>query len=80
MRELKLFMVLATSFALWHNSEAIDVKKDIAYGDERPEQKLDLYLPDNNDGSARPLALIIHGGGWAIVMKEKVCSGRRSSS
>ena len=66
MRLLKIFMAFTTSCALWHNVEAIDVRKDIAYGDERPEQKLDLYLPEGNATSARPLALVIHGGGWAI--------------
>jgi acetyl esterase/lipase len=56
----------ATALVFCFGAEAFEVKKDIAYGDEHPEQKLDLYLPDKSGGSPRPLAFVIHGGGWAI--------------
>jgi acetyl esterase/lipase len=36
---------------------------DLTYGDESPNQKLDLYLPDRSEGPF-PLIVAIHGGGF----------------
>ncbi|MEY4750531.1 MAG: hypothetical protein RIQ60_2745 [Pseudomonadota bacterium] len=39
---------------------------DLAYADQSPAQKLDLYLPDGEPPSAGwPTVIYIHGGGWA---------------
>ncbi len=44
--------------------EQVRVVRNVAYlADDRAE-KLDLYLPTENDGSRRPAIVIIHGGGW----------------
>jgi acetyl esterase/lipase len=40
------------------------VVKDVDYLGERRTEKLDLYLPTNDDGTRRPAVVIIHGGGW----------------
>ena len=38
--------------------------KDVSYlGTDRSE-KLDLYLPEDDEKSRRPAVLIVHGGGW----------------
>lgn len=39
--------------------------QDIRYG-ENEHQRLDLYLPHDTKAGVSPLALVIHGGGWAI--------------
>lgn len=36
---------------------------DIAYGDHE-RQKLDVFLPKRTKGSALPVAMMVHGGGW----------------
>ena len=40
---------------------------DVSYGPV-PEQKLDIYLPDEGDGPF-PVILYVHGGGWAMGCK-----------
>lgn len=37
---------------------------DIAYADESPAQKLDLYLPPGKANLPRPAIVVVHGGGW----------------
>ncbi len=37
---------------------------DIAYADESPAQKLDLYLPPGKANAPRPAIVVVHGGGW----------------
>lgn len=44
------------------------VRKDIAYGSE-PEQKLDIYLPDQPD-AARHVIVFFYGGSWQSGEKE----------
>ena len=40
------------------------IVRDVAYG-PRPEQRLDLYLPDERAfGPDRPVIVWVHGGGW----------------
>jgi acetyl esterase/lipase len=36
---------------------------NLAYGNESPNQSLDIYLPDQGDGTF-PLTVAIHGGGF----------------
>lgn len=43
-------------------ADPYDVHTGISYGTE-PEQKLDLYLPDENDRNGAAV-LLVHGGGW----------------
>jgi acetyl esterase/lipase len=42
----------------------VRVVKDVAYLGEGRAEKLDLYLPAEQDGVLHPAVLIIHGGGW----------------
>lgn len=44
--------------------EGVRTQMDIAYGDDSPAQKLDLYLPAESDGPLRPALVFVHGGGW----------------
>ena len=37
---------------------------DIAYADESPAQKLDIYLPPGEANLPRPAIVVVHGGGW----------------
>lgn len=43
---------------------AVRIIKDISYLGEGRKEKLDLYLPANDDGMPRPAIVIVHGGGW----------------
>lgn len=43
------------------------VENDIAYG-ARPEQRIDVYLPQNTRKS--PIIVMVHGGAWAFGSKE----------
>jgi acetyl esterase/lipase len=45
------------------------VYRNIAYDDQSPLQRLDLYLPDNGD-EPHPLLIAIHGGGFSAGGKE----------
>lgn len=38
---------------------------DVAYGDQSEAQRLDIYLPSDNNTS-HPVALFVHGGGFAF--------------
>jgi acetyl esterase/lipase len=55
----------------------VDVTSDIAYGeapgiDGQPEQLLlDLYQPRGDDETKRPLAIVVHGGGFSQGDKTK---------
>jgi dipeptidyl aminopeptidase/acylaminoacyl peptidase len=57
--------------------EDVDVTHDIAYGsapgiDGQPETLLlDLYQPRSDTESARPLAIVVHGGGFAAGDKSE---------
>ena len=42
---------------------------DVQYG-TLPEQKLDVYLPDEGDGPF-PLIIYVHGGGWSMGNKRE---------
>ena len=42
---------------------------DVQYG-KLPEQKLDVYLPDEGDGPF-PLIIYVHGGGWSMGNKRE---------
>lgn len=42
---------------------------DVPYG-TLPEQKVDLYLPDEGDGPF-PLIIYVHGGGWTMGSKRE---------
>lgn len=45
--------------------DAID-QVDLAYADEDPQQRLDLYRPADAGCAAVPLVVWVHGGGWSI--------------
>ena len=45
-------------------SHAVRVVRDVDYLGEGRAEKLDLYLPEELEGSRRPAVLIVHGGGW----------------
>ncbi|MCW1916755.1 alpha/beta hydrolase [Luteolibacter sp. GHJ8] len=42
--------------------------RDLPYAGKKshPYQKLDLYLPDQPSKKARPVFILIHGGGWSM--------------
>ena len=61
-----LFLALAI---LQFNAGALDVKKDITYGDQAL-QNLDVYSPPN--AKALPVVFWIHGGGWQAGDKADV--------
>ena len=42
----------------------VRVLRDVSFLAEDRQEKLDLYLPDENHVVARPAVVIIHGGGW----------------
>ena len=42
----------------------VHAQMDIAYDEESAAQKLDLYLPAQDDGKLRPALVVVHGGGW----------------
>lgn len=42
----------------------VQVETDIAYAQQSEAQKLDLYLPAENDETLRPALVVVHGGGW----------------
>ena len=44
---------------------------DIAYGDESPLQRLDVYRPRVAEGRRLPVIVSIHGGGWVYGDKER---------
>lgn len=44
---------------------------DIAYGDDSPAQKLDLYLPPRTVDAQRPAIVVVHGGGWRSGDKQR---------
>jgi prenylcysteine alpha-carboxyl methylesterase len=43
------------------------VRRSIVYGDQ-PRNRLDLYLPSNNDG-LKPVVVFVTGGAWIIGYK-----------
>jgi arylformamidase len=57
MKKIGLLAIFVVCFA----ARALDVKKDIAYG-EQDLQKLDVYSPPN--AKNLPVIFWIHGGGW----------------
>lgn len=52
------FLTVGIQFTLAQNATT----KDVAYGDD-PEQKMDVYLP-NQSNSKTPAIILIHGGSW----------------
>ncbi len=44
--------------------DGVRAEWDIAYAEQSPAQKLDLYLPATEGGAARPALVVVHGGGW----------------
>jgi len=56
-------------------SGAVDVLRpgfaDLAYADQSPFEKLDLYLPAKGDAAA-PLVIWIHGGGFSVGDKRSM--------
>lgn len=44
--------------------------RDVAYADDAPAQRLDLYRPEGTE--PRPLMLFIHGGGWRAGSKARI--------
>lgn len=66
MKSLLAASLMAAGASAW----SVEVTKDLQYGTERPAQKLNLFLPDGPKEAKRPLAIVIHGGGWAIGSKD----------
>lgn len=50
-----------------------DIKRydDIPYGDDPARQALDVYRPKAAEGTALPVIVSIHGGGWVYGDKER---------
>lgn len=48
----------------------VTVKSDIAYGD-KPEQKLDIYLPDNSTPAPHDVVVFFYGGRWTTGNKSE---------
>ncbi|CAM8956527.1 unnamed protein product [Rhodiola kirilowii] len=44
------------------------IRRSIVYGDQ-PRNRLDLYLPRNDDGSLKPVVALVTGGAWIIGYK-----------
>uniref|UniRef100_A0A7N1A031 protein-S-isoprenylcysteine alpha-carbonyl methylesterase n=1 Tax=Kalanchoe fedtschenkoi TaxID=63787 RepID=A0A7N1A031_KALFE len=44
------------------------IRRSIVYGDQ-PRNRLDLYLPRNDDGSPKPVVAFVTGGAWIIGYK-----------
>jgi acetyl esterase/lipase len=42
------------------------LRKDVAYLGDARNEKMDVYLPDNEAGDLVPAVLLIHGGGWRV--------------
>ncbi len=50
-----------------------NIRRDIAYAEGSPFQKLDLYLPDGTPPpSGWPLVVFIHGGAWMMCDKSDI--------
>ncbi len=48
---------------------AIEIKKDIAYGDHS-SQKLDIYIPQNTQNTSLPVIVFFYGGRWKEGKKD----------
>ncbi|XP_057488173.1 isoprenylcysteine alpha-carbonyl methylesterase ICME-like isoform X1 [Actinidia eriantha] len=51
----------------YHYFFSSQVRRSIVYGDQ-PRNRLDLYLPENNDGP-KPVVVFVTGGAWIIGYK-----------
>jgi len=45
---------------------------DLAYASDSPEQKLDIFLPEDGEGPY-PLVVLVHGGGWIAGGRREEC-------
>ena len=59
---------LARPFRL--RDHRVERLRDLAYGDEHPRQRLDIYRP-RGGGQAAPVLLQLHGGAWVIGDKRE---------
>ncbi|KAL3624138.1 hypothetical protein CASFOL_032954 [Castilleja foliolosa] len=56
---------LQVAFSYFFSSQ---VRRSIVYGDQ-PRNRLDLYLPTNNDDDLKPVVIFVTGGAWIIGYK-----------
>ena len=61
----KLFTMLVP--AEFNSSSVKNRALDVQYG-KLPEQKIDIYMPENGDGPY-PVVFYVHGGGWTMGTK-----------
>lgn len=62
---------LAPPVAAATAKSSVTVTKNIAYGEDDPRQKLDLFLPDDATAeSPVPVLIFFHGGGWSAGSKQ----------
>lgn len=62
----------ASPFAFSQSEKLVATHSDVAYGDESPSQKLDVYLAKSDN--PLPVMVHIHGGGWRGGSKNSVPS------
>ena len=46
--------------------------RDVAYDDENPAQRLDVYQAKSSDPAPKPVMVYIHGGGWRAGSKDRI--------
>jgi len=70
-------VTVALAFVASVPAAEVEIVRDVAYyeGADADEyrHKLDLYLPKG--GSARPVVVFVHGGGWVVGNKNGFCPG-----
>lgn len=66
LRKFRLLALVAVAVSLVASQTAeAKVEKDVVYGTANGEELLaDVYSPDEESTEARPVVLLIHGGGW----------------
>lgn len=70
---LKLSLFAMCTLALAHAftpPPGVEMLPDLAYRDQHPKQKLDVFRPEKRTG-ALPCILLVHGGGWREGRREE---------